>query len=117
MEYSSQVLKQLITHKFKQKASRAGGEIVYEYDAAKVCFQLDLQIRQISNQIFKIWHKMSRIVYLDPKCIQTVLRKKHEKQVNKYFSQMVVECQNDDEEVVDSDDEHSRRVRFTIKDS
>ena len=85
MEYSSRVLKQLITHKFKQSHT-AAAEVAHEYDAAKVCFQLDLQIRQISNSIFKIWHKMSRVTYLDPQCIQTVLRKKYERQVNKYFS-------------------------------
>lgn len=65
-EYSAQVLKQLITTKFKQNIIYSSEK---EYDAVKVCFQLDLQIRQISNQIFKIWHKMSRVIYLDPKCI------------------------------------------------
>ena len=33
---------------------------------------------------------MSRIVYLDPQCIQTVLRKKYEKQVNKYAKALKV---------------------------
>ena len=60
---------------------------------------------------------MSRVIYLDPHCIENVLRRKYEKQVNKYFSQMVVECQNvqDKEEVVDSEGETN--LRFTIKDS
>lgn len=59
---------------------------------------------------------MSRVIYLDPVCIKTVLRRKYEKQVTKYFSQMVVECENETkEEIEDSDGESG--ARFTIKDS
>lgn len=54
-------------------------------------------MRNLSNQIFKVWHKISRVIYLDPQCMEKVLRYKYEKQVNRYYSQMVVEyrCEED----------------------
>ena len=42
-------------------------------------------------QIFKVWHKISRVLYLDPDCMERVLRAKYERTVARYFNQMVVE--------------------------
>ena len=52
---------------------------------------MDLQLSNLSSQIISVWQKISRVIYLDPQCMERVLRQKYEKQVNRYYSQMVVE--------------------------
>jgi len=54
-------------------------------------------MRSLTNELFKIWYKIGRIIYLDPQCLEKVLRLRYEKIVNKYYSQMVVEYRNDEE--------------------
>ena len=48
-------------------------------------------MRSLQNQIIKVWHKISRVIYLDPRSMERVLRRKYERHVNRFYSQMVVE--------------------------
>ena len=40
---------------------------------------MDLQLRNLSSQIINVWQKISRVIYLDPQCMERVLRQKYEK--------------------------------------
>ena len=49
------------------------------FDIQKVNGAMEKQMRNIQSQIFKVWQKLHRIVYLDPQCVQKAFRLKFER--------------------------------------
>ena len=64
-------------------------------------------MRTIQSQIFKVWHKLYRIVYLDPQCVQKVFRLKFERTLSRYYSQMVVEYRQDEDHKLIETERHT----------
>lgn len=73
-------------------------------------------MRKMQRLIFLVWHKLNRIICLDPKCVQRIFRLKFERTVSRYYSQMVVEFRTDqaDEQYMELDQRDTTNSNMEI---
>ena len=57
-----------------------------EFDIQKVNGALERQMRLLQRLIFQVWHKINRLICLDPQCFHNILRLKFERNVSRYYS-------------------------------
>ena len=61
------------------------------YDPIQVTNVLFEQIHRLQREIDGVWSKFTQVLYLDPHTLEGILRRRYERQVSQYYSQMVVE--------------------------